>query len=105
MADAQSFPSVIAAIPSEVLDAQRIQWGVFVDAYLTNVARIGDRYAASAFLSRSGLVLDGETVATPEVRTINERQGFTLLQSLCGRDHYVIVNWLRTAEASIHARP
>lgn len=82
------------AIPSDVLTAQRIQWGVFVDAYLTQAARVGARYAASVFLDRAGLIPNGTTIATPEVETVGEKQGFVLLRSLCGSDHYVIANWL-----------
>jgi hypothetical protein len=82
------------AIPSEVLIAQRIEWDVLVDAYLTQAAKVGARYAASVFMDRAGLIPDGTTVATPEVRTVGRKQGFVLLQSLCGNDHYVIANWL-----------
>lgn len=82
------------AIPSEVLEAQQVQWDVLIDAYLTQAARVGTRYAASVFLDRAGLIADGTTIATPEVRTVGERQGFVLLQSSCGNDHYVIANWL-----------
>ena len=90
------------AIPSEVLEAQRIQWDVLIDAYLTQAARVGVRYAASVFLDRAGLIADGTTVATPEVKTVEEKQGFVLLQSVCGNDHYVIANWLTDSER-LHA--
>lgn len=81
-------------IPSVVLIAQRIQWDVLVDAYLTQAAKVGDRYAASVFLDRAGVIADGTTIATPQVRTVGEKQGFVLLRSLCGNDHYVVANWL-----------
>lgn len=90
------------AIPSEVLEAQQIEWNVLVDAYLTQAARVGTRYAASVFLDRAGLIADGTTVATPEVKLVQERQGFVLLQSLCGNDYYVIANWLTNSE-HLHA--
>ena len=90
------------AIPAEVLEAQQVQWDVRIDAYLTQAARVGTRYAASVFLDRAGLIADGTTVATPEVKTVEEKQGFVLLQSLCGNDHYVIANWLTDSER-LHA--
>lgn len=99
MSEVQRCPAIDAvAIPSEVLAAQRIQWNVLIDAYLTQAARVGARYAASVFLDRAGLIEDGTTVATPEVRTVEEKQGFVLVRSLCGNDHYVIANWLADHE-------
>nr|WP_141687636.1 hypothetical protein [Pseudomonas sp. 25 E 4] len=92
-------------MPLRVLAAKRIQWGVIIDAYLIDVARVGARYSATAFSDRSGLIQDGETVATPPAKTVNEQQGFVLLQSLCGRDHYVVVNWLEAREASTRPSP
>lgn len=91
-----AFDAVV--IPSEVLEAQQVRWDVLIDAYLTQAAPVGTRYAASVFLDRAGLIADGTTVATPEVRTLEEKQGFVLLQSLCGNDHYVIANWLANSE-------
>lgn len=92
-------------IPLKVLAAKRIKWGVIIDAYLIDVARVGARYSAMVFYDRSGLIQDGETVATPPAKTIDEQHGFVLLQSLCGRDHYVVVNWLEVGEASIRPSP
>ncbi|WP_029240775.1 hypothetical protein [Pseudomonas syringae] len=92
------------AVPPEVLEAQRIRWDVLIDAYLMQAARVGTRYAASVFLDRAGLIVDGTTVATPEVKTVEEKQGFVLLQSLCGTDHYVIANWLVDSE-HLHVCP
>ncbi|GFZ73907.1 hypothetical protein ALO70_200092 [Pseudomonas amygdali pv. eriobotryae] len=89
-------------IPLEVLEAQQVQWDVLIDAYLTQAARVGTRYAASVFLDRAGLIADGTTVATPEVKAVEERQGFVLLQSVCGNDYYVIANWLASSE-HLHA--
>ena len=70
-------------IPLKVLAAKRIKWGVIIDAYLTNAAK----------------------VATPPAMAVAEQQGFVLLQSLCGRDHYVVVSWLEADEASTHPCP
>lgn len=87
-------------IPLKVLAAKRIKWGVNIDAYLTDVAKVGMRYSAMAFSDHSGVIQDGETVATPPAKTVDEQQGFVLLQSLCGSDHYVVVSWLEAGEAS-----
>lgn len=92
-------------IPLKVLAAKRIKWGVIIDAYLTNVAKVGARYSAIAFADRSGLIGDGETVATPPAMAVAEQQGFVLLQSLCRLDHYVVVSWLEAGEACTHPRP
>ncbi|WP_337153684.1 hypothetical protein [Pseudomonas protegens] len=91
--------SDVPPVPLKVFAAKRIQWGVMVDAYLTNAAKVGTRYSAMAFSDRSGLIQDGETVATPPAKVVDEQQGFVLLQSFCGGDHYVVVSWL---EASAH---
>jgi len=85
-------------IPQEVLNAQQIRWDVLVDAYLTQAARVGARYAARVFLDRAGLIADGTTIATPEVTTVGKKEGFVLLRSLCGSDHYVIADWLAGQE-------
>jgi len=79
------------AVPALVLVASNIDWGVIVDAYLFGAARIGDRYAAEAFLDRSGVVSDGMTVATLPVTVLMHKNGFILVRSQCLRDHYVIV--------------
>lgn len=79
------------AVPPLVLVASNIDWGVIVDAYLCSAARIGDRYAAEAFLDRSGVVSDGMTVATPPVTVLMHKNGFMLVRSQCLKDHYVIV--------------
>ncbi len=92
-------------IPLKVLTAKRIKWGVIIDAYLTDVAKVGMRYSAMAFSDRSGVIQDGEIVATPPAKSVSEQQGFVLLQSLCGRDYYVVVNWLEPGEASIRPSP
>lgn len=38
-------------------------------------------------------------------KAVDEQQGFVLLRSVSGRDHYVVVNWLEADEASTHASP
>lgn len=82
-----------ARIPAEVLLASEVQWGVPVDAYLIHAAKVGDRYAGVAYLDQSGGILDGSTVATPPVKAISKKHDFVLLQTLSGRDHYVIAAW------------
>lgn len=71
--------------------AQAIHWGVLVDGYLTNAAPVGDLYAASLYLDHSRRIPDGSTVVTPPVKRVREQQGFALLRSFCGKDHYVVV--------------
>lgn len=97
--------SDVPPIPLKVLAARRIEWGVIVDAYLTDVAKVGARYSAIAFADRSGLIGDGEIVATPPARPVEEQQGFVLLQSYCGRDHYVVVSWLEADDAGAFPGP
>lgn len=79
-------------IPADVEKASRINWGVLVDAYLINAARVGSRYAGTLFLDCAGSISNGETVVTPPVRNLTSRGNFYLVQSACGKDHYVIVS-------------
>lgn len=79
------------SLPSEVVQAMRHDWGVLIDAYLVNAARIGDRFAAIVFCDRSGMVSDGTTVATQPLHQIATRGAFKLLQTLNRADHYVVV--------------
>ncbi|MCF5651751.1 hypothetical protein GIV49_19615 [Pseudomonas syringae] len=79
------------SLPGEVVQAMSHDWGVLVDAYLVNAARIGDRFAAIVFCDRSGMVSDGTTVATQSVHQIATRGAFKLLQTLDRADHYVLV--------------
>lgn len=72
--------------------AQSIDWGVVVDGYLVNAAAVGRVYAASLYSDHSQKIADGETVVTPPVTTVYQRQGFTLLRSFNGFDHYVVVS-------------
>lgn len=74
--------------------AQAIHWGVLVDGYLANAAPVGDLYAASLYLDHSRRIPDGSTVVTPPVKRVLEQQGFALLRSSCGNDHYVLVTEL-----------
>lgn len=78
-------------VPPEVEIARAIDWGVPIDAYLTNAARVGTRFAASVYLDRSGVSANGMTVITPPVREVVRIQGLKMLQSISGTDHYVIV--------------
>ena len=77
---------------SDVEEARQIDWGVMVDAYLTDAAPVGDRYAACAHRVQSGAIRDGMTVVTPPVVCLTEVGSFSLVQSRSGQDHYVIVS-------------
>ncbi|SOS36176.1 hypothetical protein CFBP6411_04819 [Pseudomonas syringae group genomosp. 3] len=79
-------------VPMQVLVASRMEWGVIIDAFLTNAARVGDRYAAESYFDRSGAISDGMTVVTPPVVLLLNREGFLLVRSACRNDHYVIVS-------------
>lgn len=79
------------SLPGEVVQAMSHDWGVLVDAYLFNAARVGDRFAATVFCDQSGMVSDGMTVATQPVHQIATRGAFKLLQTLDRVDHYVLV--------------
>ena len=81
------FPSLSTRLEA----AQAIDWGVLVDGYLTDAAVVGDVYAASLYFDHSRRIPDGTTVVTPPVRSIRQHSGFTLLRSLCRKDHYVVV--------------
>lgn len=88
---ASSEPPAQACLPPEVIQAMAKEWGVFVDAYLIDAARVGNRYAALVFCDQSAAVADGMTIATPPVRHVCSDGPFKLLQSLDGCDHYVLV--------------
>jgi hypothetical protein len=79
-------------VPSEVVRAQCQDWGVIVDAYLSQAGRVGDRYAATVFSDLSGVNADGMTIATPPLQFVEERAGFKLMRSLSGKDHFVITS-------------
>jgi hypothetical protein len=80
-----------AALPSQVSTASSLDWGVTIDAYLIGAARMGDRYAAQAYLDRSGEIRDGMTVVTPEVTQVARKGDFLMVRSVSQKDHYVIV--------------
>ncbi len=81
-------------VPSEVIQAQRIDWGVTVDAYLANAARVERSYAALVYNDQSGVSLNGMTVATPPLVFVEVRVGFKLMRTLSGQSHYVIASEL-----------
>lgn len=81
-------------LPSEVIQAQGISWGVVVDAYLVNAARVGQSYAALAYSDQSNVSSNGMTVATPPLQLVETRAGFKLMRSLSGKDYYVIASEL-----------
>ena len=84
----------LIGLPPLVVQAAGIDWGVTVDAYLMDAARVGDRITAMVYCDLSGVSSDGMTVVTPELRMVKEEGGFTLVQSITGLDHYVIVSEL-----------
>ncbi|RRV10831.1 hypothetical protein EGJ27_02950 [Pseudomonas sp. v388] len=79
-------------LPAEVRQAMAYDWGVFVDAYLCNGARVGDRYAATAYFGQPGEIPNGATVATHPLRQVATHGSFRLFQTLDGADHYVLVS-------------
>ena len=80
--------------PSEVIQAQSIFWGVTVDAYLFDAARVGRRYTALVYGDRSGVSQDGMTIVTPPLELIESKMSFKLMRSVSGQDHYVITSEL-----------
>ncbi len=86
-------------LPKWVARASAVDWGVTIDGYLVNAARVGDRYAAIVYGDQSGVIRDGMTVVTPSVRSVVQRSGFTLVRSRSGDDHYVIVSELLDSDA------
>ena len=83
---------VVEKIPPAVPRASREDWGVLVDAYLTDAAQVGQRFAATLFFDQAGVISNGETVVTPPLRRLGRRGDFWLMQSECGQDHYVVVS-------------
>lgn len=79
-------------IPPAVIQALDEEWGVLIDAYLTDAAKVGTRFAATIFFDQAGVISNGETVVTPPLRSLSRRKNFWLMQSECGRDHYVVVS-------------
>lgn len=91
LGSAESRQSAGEGLPTEVVLAQDIDWAVHIDAYLSNAARVGERYVALVYHDQSGVSENGMTIATPPVRCIDERMGFKLMRSM-GGDHYVITS-------------
>jgi hypothetical protein len=85
-------------LPLAVVKATRIDWGVPIDAYLMDAARVGDRLTGLVYCDLSRVSSDGMTVVTPEIRDVRKVNGFTLVRSLTLRDHYVIVSELSTGD-------
>lgn len=81
-------------IPSAVIRAQAMDWGVTIDAYLYDAARVGQRYAAIVYGDRSGASLDGMTVATPLLELVKAHSGFKLMRTPRGDHHFLIVSEL-----------
>ncbi len=81
-------------LPLQVAQATRIDWGVTIDAYLVDAARVGDRLTALVYCDLSGVSTDGMTVVTPAVSPVSHISGYTLVRSRTGSDHYVIVSEL-----------
>lgn len=79
-------------VPAEVRQAMLRDWGVYVDAYLTDGARVGNRYAATAYFAEPGPIPNGTTVATHPLRHLATQGAFKLLQTLNQADHYVLVS-------------
>jgi|GEM_PF-1218222 len=83
-------------VPLEVIRAQREDWGVIIDAYLSQAGRVGQRYAATVFSDLSGVNANGMTVATPPLQLVEERAGFKLMRSVSGNDYFVITSEIGT---------
>lgn len=79
-------------LPHEVVQARIIEWGVIVDAYLSDAARVGQRYAAIVFCDLSGLSENGVTVVTPPLLLLKAVAGYKLMRSVSGADHFVITS-------------
>ncbi|MCM2376860.1 hypothetical protein NDJ87_07960 [Pseudomonas marginalis] len=78
-------------LPPEIVLAQGLDWPVPIDAYLSDAAKLGERYVALVYNDRSGVSENGMTVATPAVKCVDVRAGFSLVRS-SGGDHYVIAS-------------
>jgi hypothetical protein len=80
--------------PGAVIRAQAMDWGVTIDAYLYDAARVGQRYAAVVYEDKSGASLDGMTVATPPLELVKTHSGFKLMRTSSGEHHFLIVSEL-----------
>ena len=81
-------------VPTEVVQARNLDWGVIVDAYLVGAARVGDRFAASVFYDLSGVNENAMTVVTPPLQEVERRCGLKLMRSVTGDDYFVIASEL-----------
>lgn len=79
-------------LPSEIVEARGMEWGVTVDAYLLGAARVGQRYAATVFCDLSGVSENWATVATPALVLVKAIGRFKLMRSVSGVDHFVIAS-------------
>lgn len=82
---------LISDVPPEIEVARRTEWGVMIDAFLMHAAQVGSRFTGSVYCDRSGIASDGMTVITPGVVHVSQMNGMTLLRSISGADHYVVV--------------
>ncbi|WP_202633599.1 hypothetical protein [Pseudomonas syringae] len=80
--------------PGAVIRAQSMDWGVTIDAYLYDAARVGQRYAAIVYGDKSGASLDGMTVATPPLELVKAESDFKLMRTPSGKHHFLIVREL-----------
>jgi hypothetical protein len=83
--------TLVSDVPLEVEAAKSYDWGVIIDAFLMHAAPVGSRYTGSVYCDRSGASLDGMTVVTPRVIQVAQKYGMTLVRSISGADHYVVV--------------
>jgi hypothetical protein len=81
-------------VPGAVIRAQSMVWGVTIDAYLYDAARVGQRYAAIVYGDKSGASLDGMTVATPPLELVKAQSGFKLMRTPGGNQNFLIVSEL-----------
>jgi hypothetical protein len=84
-------------VPSEVVQARNLDWGVIVDAYLVGAARVGDRFAARVFHDLSGVNENAMTVVTPPLQEVERRYGFKLMRSVSGVNYFVIASELSSS--------
>ena len=84
-------PETSKEVPPLVKVAQAVEWGVVIDGYLVNAAAVGDVFAATLYFDHARIIADGATVVTPPCREVLQLDGFKLLRSRCGADHYVVV--------------
>lgn len=91
MASSQMTQTLIFDVPPEVEAAKSVDWGVRIDAFLMHAAQVGSQFTGSVYCDRSGASLNGMTVITPRVIRLSQKHGMTLLRSISGADHYVVV--------------